>query len=298
VLTYAFEAALSLTAEGETVALADLDGDGQVSVLELTSYLNSQVRLVSAQRQESTAFFPPTWSDLPIMSSFPPRQPRPPDLPVAVAMLHGRPPDVPPDIGWNVVPTEEKADFVWDSVSGDVLRRSGDLVASGITSVAALSGVVTKWRIVQTLSPFVSELNTKLVLEPAGGDIVYPEHTKVSLTIARTSKKATIGRLYITVFNLAADGTVQMLYPLVSDGDGQIRESEKRLILQADVVPPFGTDHAIAVTTPYPPENLRAALRTIDGQRASNSVSSMIISHVRAAKNKGSLSIVESYSGN
>ncbi|MDO6415197.1 caspase family protein [Sphingomonas sp. BIUV-7] len=298
VLTYAFESALSLsTGEGGT-AIADLDGDGRVSVLELSTYLNSQVRMVTAQRQESTTFFPPGWSDLPILSSLPPRRPMPLGGPVAVAMFRGQAPAVPPEVGWHIVGSAGEADFLWDAVTGDVLRRSGDLVASAVTSVGGLNGVVAKWRAVQTLAPFVSELNTRLVIEPAGGDIVYSEHAKVSFDLARTAKGNLAGRLYATVFNLGSDGTIQLLYPLGADGDGEIRSDVRTLVLQTEVVPPFGTDHAIAITTPHPPNELRAALRTIDGQRAGDSLSHLIIAQLRSAKNSGSLSIVESYSGN
>lgn len=296
VLTYAFETALSLSAGENASAVADLDGDGRISVLELSTYLNSQVRMMTAQRQESTASFPPGWSDLPILSSLPPRRLMSLGPPVSVAMIRGQPPSVPSDAGWHIAASAGEADFLWDAATGDVLRRSGDLVASGVMSLGALNGVMGKWRVIQTLAPLVSELNTRLMIEPAGGDIVYSEHARVAVEITRTAKSAGMSRLYATVFNLGSDGTIQLLYPLTRDGDGEIRTNGNTLVLQTEVVPPFGTDHMIAITTSRPPDDLRAALRTIDGQRAGDSLSRMIIEQLRSAKNAGSLSIVESYS--
>jgi hypothetical protein len=297
VMTYAFEAALSLTDRAGAGAIADMDGDGHVSVLELTSYLNSQVRLLTAQRQESTAYFPPGWADLPVLSSLPPGRPIPIEPPVDVALLHGDRMEGPPEGTWHLVDPSAGADLLWDMRSGDVLRRSGDLVASGVKDAAGMSGVVAKWRTVQALMPFVSELNTRLLLAPGGGDVVYPEHARITLDIARTERGKAAGALYATVFDLGSDGTVQLLYPLAPDGDGPIPLSGKALVLDAEVVAPFGTDHGIAITTPYPPERLRAALRTIDGRRAGDTLARLVITELHAAKGRGSLSITEAYTG-
>lgn len=296
VLTYAFESALSLSPDGGPGVVADLDGDGRVSVLELSSYLNSQVRMLTAQRQESTAFFPPGWSDLPVLSSLPPVRPVPAEAPVAVAVLHGQTYPAPADSGWQLVVSEGKADFLWDIATGDLLRRSGDLVASGVHDAGALTGAVAKWHVVQALSPFVSELNTRLKIAPGDGDIVYPEHMKLAVDVARTERGEQVGPLYATVFNLSSEGTVQFLYPLTPDGKGRLSE-KSTLVLETEVVKPFGADHVIAITTPYPAEVLRSALRSIDGHRVDSGLARLIIEQLRTAKRLGSLSIAELYTG-
>lgn len=299
ILTYAFETGLSLSSDPGGSRLADLDGDGRISVLEISSYLNSQVRLLTAQRQESTAFFPPAWSDLPILSSLPPPHPLEAIAPMTVALLHGpsTPPTEPLDLSWRTAAAGENADFFWDVPKGEVLRRSGDLVASGVSDQAALTGVVGKWRAVQTLTPFVAELNTRLRVSPGGGDIVYPPHQKLSVEIMRTEQGTRERRLYATVFNLASDGTVQLLYPLAPDGDGIIRTDNMTTVLENEVVQPFGTDHVVALTTPYPTDDLRGALRALDGKRVSGSLATLVAAQLTRARGAGSFSIVEIYTG-
>ena len=188
-----------------------------------------------------------------------------------------------------------QADFLWNATSGEVLRRSGDLVASGVTTAASLTGVVEKWRAVQALAPFVSELNTRLIVAPDGGDVIYREHRKIALDIDRTERGKRAGRLYATVFNLASDGTVQMLYPLAPDGDGIVRDEGQTLVLETEVAPPFGTDHVVALTTPTAPTQLRAVARTLDGTRAADALLEPIRKTLIQAKGAGSLSISEIY---
>src|SRR5262249_13841076 len=71
------------------------------------------------------------------------------------------------------------------------------------------------------------------------------------------------GRALI-LFNIAGDGTVQMLYPL--DADPRIvRDSVHRLPVQ--VRAPFGADVVVAVTSAQPMPMLEQALRLLDQRR-------------------------------
>jgi hypothetical protein len=296
VLTFAFESALRMAGSAGGGPLADLDDDGRISVLEISSYLNSQVRLLTGQRQESTAFFPTGWSDLPILSALPTPRPRPAARPATVALRQGaNSPILDYDVDWRPVASSEEADFVWDLDRKEVLRRSGDLVASDIGDTSALSGVFGKWRLVDALTPLVSELNTRLLIQPAGSDIVYREHAKLAVSMVSSERVSRAGRLYATVFNIASDGVVQLLYPLALDGVGLIPANTDKLLLESEVVAPFGTDHIVALTTPAPPEDLRAVLRTMNGTRILDSVATLVTGHLKQAKGVGSLSIAEIY---
>ena len=297
VLTFAFEQGLSTPGSNEASPAADLDGDGTVTVLEMSSYLNSQVRLLSAHRQESTAHFPSAWTDLPLFSALP--TPRPPDsLPPPAVVIAGaavEPATLVESPRWRITSSPADADFIWDVRTREVVRRSGDLVASDVASAAAFAGVLEKWQAVQALRPLLSELTMRMVVDPNGSDFIYPAGTPVKLAIGGTGR-STMSR-YATVFNLAADGTVQLLYPLPADGDGLLPATGKVTILETSVVAPFGVDHVVAIATPELPGELRAALRNAEGQRAAGRLTGLIRASLKRARGKGSLSIAELYTG-
>lgn len=295
VLTYAFEQGLSTTGGLEIGRAADLDDDGQVTVLEMGAYLSGQVRMLSAQRQESTAAFPSAWSDLPLFSALP--SPRPPaDEPrPAVAFMGGpaEPVAAADAQSWRLADSRADADFIWDVAKHEVVRRSGDLVASEIVSPSAFLGVIEKWKTVMALQPLVSEFHARLVVDPGGSDLVYGPGTPVTLTLASTRRS----RRYATVFNLAADGTVQFLYPLAGDGDGMLPDTGGVTLLETTVVAPFGADHIIAVMTPDPATDLRAVLRSADGERAAGRLTSQIRAKLKRARSGSSIAIAELYTG-
>nr|WP_277816995.1 caspase family protein [Sphingomonas ursincola] len=295
VLTYALEQAFSLPGANEASPIADLDGDGQVSVVEAGSYLNSQVRMLTAQRQESTLFYPQGWAERPLFSALPaPRLAF--DLPAPNVIIAGQPDDMATAAGatsWRMAQSSNDADFLWVLSTGEVLRRSGDIVATGIGSTLAFAGVMDKWQTVISLRPLVSELAMRLTVHPLGSDELYPEGTPISMRLERTRRGG--AALHATVFNLASDGTVQLIYPLDADGAGLIDAATRQSMLDTVVVPPFGVDHVIALATPEAPEALRAALRNADGQRASAGLAGIIRTELKRARGRGSLSIAELY---
>jgi hypothetical protein len=297
VLTFAFEQGLTSPGSNEASPAADLDGDGIVTIVELGSYLNSQVRLLSAQRQESTAFFPSAWSELPVLAAS--VSPRPPlVLPPPTVRVQGGSepaPDLSASPSWRISESPGEADFIWDRDTGDIVRRSGDIVASQVATPAAFEGVIEKWQTIQALQPLVSELPARMAVKPNGSDYIYGPGTPVTLTLSRT--RPAPGRRYATVFNLASDGTVQLLYPLAPDGDGLLPEGGDISVLQTEIVAPYGVDHIVAVTSPENMSALRAGVRSADGQRAAGRLIGLIRADLKRGRGKGSMSIAELYSG-
>jgi hypothetical protein len=296
VLTFAFEQGLTSVGANDSTPAADLDGDGTVTIVEMSSYLNSQVRLLSAQRQESTAYFPSAWSELPVLAtSFSPRPPLPP-LPPAVRIVGGADgqPNAAANPLWRISSSPADADFIWDRRKGDVVRRSGDVVASQVATPAAFAGVIEKWDAIRALQPLVSELPAIVAVKPNGSDYVYGPGTPVILTLSRTGKG--LGKRYATVFNLASDGTIQLLYPLITDGEGLLPDAGLT-VLETQIVAPFGVDHIVAITSPEEMDGLRAALRSASEQRAAGRVISLIRGDLRRARGRASLSIAELYTG-
>jgi hypothetical protein len=68
-------------------------------------------------------------------------------------------------------------------------------------------------------------------------------------------------------------------------------------MLETEIVPPFGVDHIVAVTSPDNMSLLRAAVRSAAGQRAAGRMVGLIRTSLRRDRGKGSLSIAELYSG-
>ena len=121
--------------------------------------------------------------------------------------------------------------------------------------------------------------------------------SKVTLTLKYAAKPGS-APLYATVFNLASDGTVQVLYPLTAeDGDGRLGPNGDLPLLENAVVPPYGTDHVIALVVPQKPTAFRNLLRSIDNQRSGAQVVAPIKQLLAAANGGGSLSIGEVYTG-
>lgn len=297
VLTYALEQALSMPGTDGVSPVADLDGDGLVSVIEIGSYLNSQVRMLTAQRQESTLFYPSGWAERPLFSALPTLR-LAYDLPQQNVVIAGQSDTVvtaPDNAPWRLAASTNDADFIWLTGSQEVLRRSGDVVATGISSVAAFAGVMEKWQAVLALRPLVSELAMRLSVNPLGSDELYGEGAPIGIAMVRTRRGG--GQRYATVFNLASDGTVQLIYPLAPDGDGRLDDEMRQSLLDTVVVPPFGVDHLVALATPEVPEALHAALRNADGQRAAGGLAGLIRSELKRARGKASLSIAELYTG-
>lgn len=295
VLTFALEQALTTPGSNDYQAAADLDGDGHVTVVEISSYLNSQVRLLSANRQESTAYFPSTWSDVPILAANPTVRARTVLLPPTLWIEGERPPELENSELLRLSERSALADFIWDRPRGEVIRRSGDLVASEVRGTAALTGVLEKWSVIGQLRPLVSELPARLTVDPSGSDYVYAPGTPVTVSIARTQSGG--DRRFATVFNLASDGTVQLLYPLAPDGDGVLPDKGDLAVLESAIVAPFGLDHVVALTGPSNMAALRAALRSADNQRAAGRLVSLIRAELALSRGQGSLGIAELYTG-
>lgn len=295
VLTYALEQALSLPGPGEASPIADLDGDGSVSVIEMGSYLNSQVRMLTGQRQDSTLFFPAGWAERPLLSAMPvPRLAF--DLPspnVIIAGLSDVATMATGGTGWRMAQSSNDADFVWVLSTREVLRLSGDVVATGIDGAEAFAGVMEKWQTVMSLRPLVSELAMRLTVQPMGSDELYAQGAPIQLALERTRRSGS--GLHATIFNLASDGTVQLIYPLDADGAGMLDSASRQALLETQVVPPFGVDHLVALATPEAPEALRAALRNADGQRAPGGLANLVRSELKRARGRSSLSIAELY---
>lgn len=299
-LTYAFEEGLSRHGPDGKTLLADLDGDGSVNTTEIAVYVDSQVRTLTGQRQrpktsyvsgkEATRLFataavpvlPPTNPPVPAIFA-PDRR--------AKAILAS------PAATWKVAGSAQDADFVWDYATGALVRRSGDVVASQVTSTAGLHGVLDKWSALESLRPMINEARAQLAVSPQrdGARYAAGATVKVKLQSGASLKQGA----YATVFNVASDGTIQRLFPVdPSDGAGQLQPEGALPLIEAQVVAPFGVDHVVAVVSEGDQAEFRAFLQTLDGQRGFGKLVEPIKRILAAAPGRSSVSIAEIYTGN
>ena len=299
-LTYSLEQGLTTAgADGKSLA-ADLDQDGKVTVAEIGVYLNSQVRALTGQRQESVTSYTTGKESLTLFAALPapPKPTADASLPAVFAT------DPLANAAWTQAetpwrPASERAaaDFVWDNGAGEVVRRSGDVVAQGVKSPGALRGVIEKWGAVEALRPLLDEARLKFSIGPKQNGTRYRQGERVVLG-ARLATVSAATPVYLTVFNLASDGTVQRLYPLAEDGEGKISDAADLPEIANTVIAPYGVDHVVALATPQNPTTFRALLRSVENQRAAGRLVAPIKSLLISAGAGGGLSVGELYTGN
>ena len=160
-----------------------------------------------------------------------------------------------------------EAELVWDVgksqalAQGDVLMDNVD--GSMIGSIADRVRTLTKLRAIGEGRP----LEVKLASE---GKLLTPGDI-ADIEVADLNGSET------AVFNVAADATVQMIYPSSPDSPTPCRDPEGNdWHCPLEVVQPFGVDTLVAVTTARDTGPLIAWLRQHDGKRDAAEVPDMI----------------------
>ncbi|SMF50866.1 protein of unknown function [Azospirillum oryzae] len=262
---------------------ADRDGDGIVTKGELEAHVRGAVRMALEGRQHPQVQ-PRGRGEIPLIDPVASR-PKPPSLlpaagPIPLRIL-GNPAVVKKlAAGFTGIELAGKDDpaLVWDSAAGEVVSSMGDVLASIPGDPAAaetrrrVQGVVDKWALVVRVKAAAQDRSLTLAVEP--GDRDYRKGETVSLAIGGNSGT------YFTLINLAADGTVNYLYPLAERNDpAQIpRGGPYRLALTVE--PPFGADHFLAIASPKPMTALQRDLAALDGKPAAAEVATLLTRHL------------------
>ncbi|WP_247892276.1 caspase family protein [Azospirillum sp. Sh1] len=262
---------------------ADRDGDGIVTKGELEAHVRGAVRMALEGRQHPQVQ-PRGRGEIPLIDPVAGR-PKPPSLlpaagPIPLRIL-GKPAAVKKlAAGFTGIELAGKDDpaLVWDGATGEVVSSMGDVLASIPGDPMApetrrrVQGVVDKWALVVRVKAAAQDRSLTLAVEP--GDRDYRKGETVSLAIGGNSGT------YFTLINLAADGTVNYLYPLAERNDpAQIpRGGPYRLALTVE--PPFGADHFLAIASPKPMTGLQRDLAALDGKPAAGEVAALLTRHL------------------
>ena len=289
-LTYALEGALQeRRANGHLTA--DADDDGKLSLAELASSLETRTRELSSTRQWASASVPARNERSVVFQ--PLKSPPAVDRPVEVKAADDQAADILAGRGpWASIP-RGAPDLTWSAKEGWVTDSRGDRVAEKLTSAEALTGVINKRRAVSELAGSANERVIKVEIGPRKPGQLYKNGEAVDLAVTHKGDAA-----WLTAFNLAGDGTVQMLFPLEGDGEGLLDAGQVRVAMaRTRASPPFGVDNVVAVTTPSDPKFLRQSLRRMDGKREALAAAAAVRDQLDQAKGQAALALGELYTG-
>jgi hypothetical protein len=257
--------ALSYAVASGLRGAADYDGDGTLTKGELETHVRRTVREVSdgvqlpqslpaGREDRSLLAIDASDDEVPAATFERPLTERPfPDLP-PVSVHWGS--------GWTGITGIDTTETGSLRFEDDALISSiGDLVAQA-TAPNDIQAVIDKHRLVAALRRIA---HPTLRVGFDKGDRTYRYGDRFAIEITGR------GTPHVTLFNLAADGTIAFLYPVRDPAAGlddpMTIAAGHTLDLPVKVAPPFGADHVVVIETDTAPTRLRAELVQLSGSR-------------------------------
>jgi len=272
--------AVARSFEGE----ADANHDGKTTLEELFTQVRGVVYQLSDQRQNPvTAASPnrnieqdlaftlasrPAKGGIIITDAEPDPQPKKPATSVirlaslgapnaALSKLEQR------EAPFQVVKAADGADLIWDPNTRDVLSQ-GDVIAYQVDA-SDLPSVVDRSAAVQGIKQLAAKAPQAIKVSP--DDKLHHNDKKVTVDIMGVGGRALI------LFNLASDGTVQLLYPVKSDAPVVASPNYR---LPVVVRSPFGADQIVAITSEQRMVALEKAVQGLDMRRTAMQMMRMV----------------------
>ena len=281
---------------------ADSNADGRVTVKELFTTVRQMVYQLSNQRQNIVTVSSPSRAvDTDVVfqltrgvnviesspsSPRPQAETRPPvvsppaprttpvtpsptrvERPIKLASLDGNNSHfaglTPRDAPFEIVAPVDNPDLVWDPTSRDVIAW-GDVIAYKIDK-AELPSVVDRAAAIRELK----QISTKApqVIKIGPDDSLHRNDSLVQIELSDVAGRALI------LFNIAGDGTVQLLYPIGSDL-ASIPSADYRFPVR--VREPFGADQIVAITSAERMTELEQVLLQLNRRRAAAQMIKMV----------------------
>lgn len=196
--------------------------------------------------------------------------------------------------------TLQNAQLVWDLGEEKIISQLGDVIYHGRqpkiqetraftraksapapapgTDLSYAAKVFEKIMAVERIKQRSEAASPVMTLKP--GDKLFRAGQQVSLE--------TSGQLYpyLTLFNMASDGTINNLYPLK---DGTINDPldvpvNKPNVLELNVEAPYGADHFVAIFSDKPLAGLHGELGEMNGRKSADRIESALDRHLSGAK--------------
>jgi len=277
-----YRGALSYAVARALEGAADADRDGKVTLRELFTYVRQVVYQLSDQRQSPVTLNSPTRNidrDVafemtravkivdaateaakPVVAAGQMAAPvQATTSPVRIASLDGQASQFaglnPREAPFEIVRPSQAPEFVWDPATGDVIAGA-DVIAYRMAK-DDLPSAVDRAAAVRALKLLAAKSPQTIRVLP--NDKLHHKDARVTVEISGIANRA------LVLFNIAGDGTVQLLYPIASD-PVLVRSADYRLPVQ--VREPFGSDLVVAVTSEQPMPMLEQALRSVNQRRS------------------------------
>ncbi len=257
---------------------ADTDGDGRTTAKELFSNVRQVVYQLSDQRQNIVTTTAPNvdlttdvvfettravnLAAAPTISA--PAEPTADaaadtERPVRIASLDGKSAAFAGltrrEAAFEIVRPADHPDLIWDPASHDVVAW-GDVIAYRV-EMRDLPSVIDRAAAIRALKQIAIKVPQSLRVIP--DDALHHTDKPVELEVSDLAGRALI------LFNIASDGTVQLLYPIASDSPMVAKPAVR---FPVRVRSPFGSDQLVAVTSRARMPALEQALQQLDRKRA------------------------------
>lgn len=170
---------------------------------------------------------------------------------------------------YEVVAPGANPDVLWDPATREVLA-GGDVIARNVDR-NDLPGVIERTAAVRLLKLRAARTPQSIRVIP--DDKLHHKGARVEIEVGGLAGKS------LVLFNIAGDGTVQMIYPIGSDAP--IR-SDAIYRLQLLVREPLGADQIVAVTASRRLAELETAIRQLDRRRNPMKISELISQYAAA----------------
>jgi Caspase domain/Domain of unknown function (DUF4384) len=163
-----------------------------------------------------------------------------------------------------------EADLVWDVGGGNALSR-GDLIMSRVDGTV-LGDVIDRTWALREVKKLSGSRIIDVKIGEDGRSYTLGDHPEFVISDIRDS--------YLTVVNIAADGTLQLLFPFYPSHNPHIITD--RWSYQPAVDAPFGTDYTVAIATSRPATELISWLQAHNNKRDAFELPA-VIAHTLAA---------------
>lgn len=299
--------ALSYAVSRAFEGMADTDRDGRIEAPELDSYLRAVVAERTDGQQHPHLAIRDEWTltlkeevlpkNSDVASSFPLQ-------PVTVAIVNAGESGeekLAQMLNGVRLTKEEEARFVWDVARGEIRTRLGDVVSyanrgqNGQRGFSRFSGPgPAKGDALQDLPTVQKVIDKMAVVESIKKEAdkeaiplrLVPDDKLHYLGAAVTFMVGSRSHSYLTIFNLASDGTVGFLYPLQQGGNKDPMQvplgAEYRLAIRVE--PPFGADHLVAIASDEALAGLHRRLAALDGKAAAGEIGRLLAEELSGRK--------------
>jgi hypothetical protein len=165
------------------------------------------------------------------------------------------------------------ADLVWDVGKSEALSR-GDLVMQSVDG-SLLGGVIDRTWVVAKLREIAEQRSLAMRLASDGKLLTPADEARIEID--------DVADAHLVVFNVAADATVQMLYPSAPDEAAHCPDVESgNWRCSLAVTPPFGADTIVALASSGISSQLLGWLRAHHGRRDAALVPELLRSAIGA----------------